>query len=197
MKSFDDYILEKNEFIFGGEGNLRGTEFTPQIKFTPKDKDELRALMKKLRNERGECGDFNDIDVSGLTDMSELFYSKSPVSPEFALELFNGDISLWDTSNVKNMRSMFNTAKNFNYDISLWDVSNVNNMYCMFNNAYKFDCDISSWDVSSVVDMRHMFSGAKNFKQDLNSWKVKKGAVTTSMFNNSGIEKDTPIWYIQ
>ena len=42
---------------------------------------------------------------------------------------FNGDISNWNVSNVKNMRSMFLYSK-FNSDISNWDVSNVEyNLY--------------------------------------------------------------------
>ena len=35
---------------------------------------------------------------------------------------FNGDISNWNVSNVKDMSSMFETSK-FNGDISEWDVS--------------------------------------------------------------------------
>jgi surface protein len=34
----------------------------------------------------------------------------------------------------------------FNGDISLWDVSNVQNMYYMFNDS-KFNGDISRWTV--------------------------------------------------
>ena len=47
--------------------------------------------------------------------------------------LFNGDLSKWDVSSVKDMGSMFLAAKSFNRDISKWDVSSVANMPAMFH----------------------------------------------------------------
>jgi surface protein len=55
-----------------------------------------------------------------------------------------------------------NYVKDFNGDISLWDVSNVTNMDSMFFNNLEFDRDISLWDTKSVVTMRDMF-GQSNF----------------------------------
>ena len=49
----------------------------------------------------------------------------------FYMSNFNGDISEWDVSNVKDMTSMFDDS-NFNGDISNWDVSNVKYMGYMF-----------------------------------------------------------------
>ena len=46
----------------------------------------------------------------------------------------------------------------FNGDISKWNVSNVKDMNCMF--AYsKFNGDISNWDVSNVEYTKGMFMG--------------------------------------
>jgi len=47
------------------------------------------------------------------------------------MTLFHGDISEWDTHNVKSMYSCFAYSQ-FNGDISRWDVSNVENMDWMF-----------------------------------------------------------------
>ena len=77
-------------------------------KYFPKTKEELKDIIKKRINEEGNEVDLNDIDVSNITDMSELFY-------EFYY--FNGNISGWDVSNVTDMRYMF------------WD--------CKINNKYK------------------------------------------------------------
>ena len=73
-------------------------------------KNELIEVINKRIEEQGlEC-DLNDIDVSKVKDMSGLFSAD-------ALKDFNGDISKWNTSNVKDMRYMFNGSQ-FNGDIS-------------------------------------------------------------------------------
>ena len=56
--------------------------------------------------------------------MTELFY-------DGVLNKFNGDISKWDVSNVKYMRSMFKRSK-FDNDISKWHIGSKTDMYEMF-----------------------------------------------------------------
>ena len=81
----------------------------------PKTKKELLAIIEERISKEGENCDLNDIDVSGITDMSGLFADTS----------FDGDISGWDVSNVTDMSGMFDNSL-FNGDISGWDVGNVN-----------------------------------------------------------------------
>ena len=64
---------------------------------TVNNKKELKALIKQRIEEQGPNCDLNDIDVSGITDMSYIFF-RSP---------FKGDISKWDVSRVQNMKYMF------------------------------------------------------------------------------------------
>lgn len=123
MKSLTTYINEKM---------LYNKSTVSKYKYFPKTKEELKELLDKLIEERGNEGDFNDIDTSEITDMSELFrYMKD----------FNGNISKWDVSNVTNMDRMFSYCEKFNQDISKWDVSKVinksTNKSCMF-----FYCEI-------------------------------------------------------
>jgi len=80
---------------------------------------------------------------------------------------FNGDISEWDTSNVRNMIGMFSYSE-FNGNISKWDTSNVRNMSNMFCES-KFNRDISNWDTSSVINMSLMFYESK-FNGDISKW---------------------------
>ena len=66
--------------------------------YHPKTKEELQDLLKQLVEERGNEGNFNDIDISEITDMVELF--KDMVE-------FNGNISNWDVSNVGYNKDIF------------------------------------------------------------------------------------------
>ena len=92
MKDLNNYILEK----------LKINKDSKIIyKYHPKDKTELKRVIKKCIYERGENANLNDIDVSNITDMSNLF-------EDLDFNIINNiNISEWDVSNVTNMESMF------------------------------------------------------------------------------------------
>ena len=113
MKNLKDIIVERLH-INKDTGNR-------QYNYHPKTRDELKELVNKLIDERGNEADLNDIDTSEITDMNYMFYNSK----------FNGDISNWDTSKVEDMYRMFLDSK-FNGDISKWNVSNVKYMSRMF-----------------------------------------------------------------
>ena len=153
MKQINKYIYERLH-INKDTGNRH-------YNYHPKTRVELKELVNKLIKERGNDADLNDIDTSKITDMSQLFECSK----------FNGDISKWDVSNVKNMSWMFYDSDftGENGDISNWNVSNIEKMYCMFMKS-NFNGDISNWDVNNVKNM-------------------------TWMFENSPLEKNPPKWY--
>lgn len=93
--------------------------------YKPETKEHLQATLL-----HGSMS-LKDIDTSLITDMSELF--KDTKRKDFT------GIELWDTSNVKSMRSMFENVYKFNADISKWDVSKVENMDSMFSGATRFN----------------------------------------------------------
>ena len=116
MKSLKNYIQEK--LIIKKDKNI-------SYKYFPETKEELKDIILQRIKAEGNEVDLNDIDVSNIKDMSELF----------AYLDFNGDISEWDVSNVTNMGHMFNSCNNFNQDISNWNVSKVMFKYRMFYNC--------------------------------------------------------------
>ena len=92
----------------------------------PKTRDELKKIIKDRISKEGPNCDLNDIDVSKITNMYDLFYNSD----------FMGDISKWDVSNVIDMRWMFQDSK-FNQDISKWKINKDCNTWFMFK-----DCPI-------------------------------------------------------
>ena len=70
--------------------------------------EHLKELIKIGQQLFGNDGNFNWIDTSEITNMSQLF--------RYNIE-FNGHIELWDVSNVTDMSYMFCDAESFNQPI--------------------------------------------------------------------------------
>ena len=155
MKTLQRHIIEK--LILTANSKIR----KPEHNYHPKTKDELVSLIKDEVENNGLRCNLNHIDVSQITDMSYLF---SAELKGYDLHKFNGTISKWDVSNVKNMCSMF-CGSHFNRNISKWDVSKVENMICMFAHN-------------------------KLFNQDISKWKIKKECDTTLIFNDCYIKRE-------
>ena len=136
------------------------------------DKYHLKELIWAGQKLFGDDGNFNWIDTSEITDMSQLFFNAT----------FNGHIELWDVSNVTNMLQMFCYANEFNQPIGDWDVSNVTTMCSMFYQAGKFNQQIGDWNVSNVINMKDMFNGATIFNQPIRDWDVSNVITMCSMF---------------
>ena len=138
MKSLTHYIQEKLIIKKNKSTNY---------KYFPETRKELKDIILQRIKDEGNEVDLNDIDVSKITDMSNLFEGTD----------FNGNISQWDVSNVTDMTYMFYWCKKFNKDISNWDVFNVKNMRYMFAYCKSFNKDISNWDVSNVKGKLFIF----------------------------------------
>ena len=138
MKSLTHYIQEKLIIKKNKSSNY---------KYFPQTRKELKEIILQRIKDEGNEVDLNDIDVSKITDMSNLFEGTD----------FNGNISSWDVSNVTDMTYMFYWCKKFNKDISNWDVFNVKNMRYMFAYCKSFNKDISNWDVSNVKGKLFIF----------------------------------------
>ena len=141
------------------------------ILYHPRTRGELIKCIDEQLKLQGPNANLNIIDVSQITDMSGLF-DKIGILPGVSGEIKNIDISLWNTSRVKNMSYMFCGCKSFNSDLSKWDVSNVSDMTCMFANCEQFNSDLSKWDVSKVKSIRQMFQHCYRFNSDLSKWDV-------------------------
>lgn len=210
MKELTQYITEK--LILKKQLN--------KLALSPATKEELIDIIKVEVDKNGwEC-DLNHIDVSQITDMSNLF----SVCDGYNFCQFNGDISKWDVSNVETMKEMFMNNHEFDGDISKWDVSNVTDMSRMFSDSIftgkngdlsewdvsnctnffamfcrsEFDGDISKWDVFNAEDMGYMFYRNRKFNHDISRWEVKNKCDTTLMCSNTFMKAEyKPTWYEQ
>ena len=117
MKSLNSYITEKFQVSKANVGIYA---------YTPKDKEELRNIIEE-RLAKDKNADFNDIDVSAITDMNNLFKGLDP---------HNIDISDWNVANVTDMKLMFYKCENFNSNLSKWNVSNFTRVVNMFTHCH-------------------------------------------------------------
>ena len=179
MKTLNQYIQEKLIINKDYHDNM----------IVVKSFDELRKIIEDRYNKLGpgteqDPIDFNDIDVSNLDSFCNDKNKGIFESTKFKYI----DISDWDVSNVKTMRSMFSWCTELKSirDISKWDVSNVTDMSCMFFycQLLKSVGDLSGWDVSKVTNMSSMFYNCKALKTvgDISDWDVSKVTNMHAMF---------------
>ncbi len=203
MKQLNTYIIEKLKLSKDTKNNY---------KYFPKTKGELISILEEKSYRSKRKLDLNDIDVSEITDMSELFRKCNNLSEV--------EVSNWDTSNVINMEDMFKECKNIKkISCENWDVSNVTNMKGVFNFCKNLEMDLSFWDVSkmelsdgmfcgcskftgkglenwNVKNLESaiaMFAGCNNINFDINAWKPENLKKMTFMFSNCTLK--APSWY--
>ena len=150
LETFDFSTLSENERKL----YRQNIENEYVYKYKVSSKSELESIIRGFDNEQNSSFinssllatlDLNWLDVSGITDMSNLFSSTK----------LQCKISKWNTSNVTTMYEMF-AYSDFDGDISEWNISKVCNMDEMFVIS-EFNHDISNWDLSHVATKRDMF----------------------------------------
>ena len=114
--------------------------------------------------------------------VEKLYYDRTK-----ALKTY-GHISEWNTSQVTNMKRLFQNKNDFNDDISKWDTSNVTSMANMFDGGVSpmaFNQDIGGWDTSKVTTMFGMFANARSFNQPIGNWDTSKVTNMDVMFREA------------
>ena len=145
------------------------------------DKKHLKTLIADAIKTSGPNCSLNHLDVSGITNMSALFYHSD----------FNGDISNWNVSNVIDMDSMFYRSL-FNGDISRWSVGNVKDFSGMFESS-SFHGDISRWNTQSATDMSFMFQESP-FDGNVTEWDVSKVVDIRRIFDDCQVSHHLTKW---
>ena len=144
----------------------------------------------------------NNLSTVRDEDMSYMFYI---VGQNVYNDVTMTDISNWDVSRVKNMKSMFasyahSTSNPVQLDLSNWNTSNVEDMSGMFAGFGEASESVSiiginNWKTENVTDMSNMFRysavSSSKFNIDLSSWDTSKVTNMSSMFAATGLNAIT------
>ena len=174
MKNIKEYIKENQNFLV----NKKLKNRQQQYEYHPQDRVELINILIDLVN--NGITDFNNIDVSNITNFSWLFYE---VKKRAKKRLTKFNVSQWDVSNATNIQHMFRGCGFFNCDISNWDVSKVENMLSTFAYCKRFNCDLSRWNVSNVKNMQFLFQDCETLDFDISKWNINNIVKTNTAFN--------------
>ncbi len=136
--------------------------------------DDSKAPIKNYINKNYALCTTSVTSMAGLYSKSSIFIDKDTVTNdnEQVKSEVKDDVTVFDTSNVTDMRDMFAYAYNFNQDLHNWDTSKVTNMSGMFYRARSFNQPIGNWSTSKVTNMDFMFMDADIFYQDISEWNI-------------------------
>ncbi len=116
----------------------------------------------------------------------------------------NPDVSKWDVSKIKDMRSLFNNCKAFTgKGLDNWDVSKCEDMSYMFRGigtkgtSSLPNATLEKWDVSNVRNMEYMFYEANNPSVKLEHWKPYQCVNYKKMFaSNQTMNYNLSNWVV-
>ena len=171
---FANYTLLTPEMVSGtlGSSNQRyiGTAThliiddsfpTNSLRMLFRDNEALKSLVI-LTN---KFTDMSYIFYTAKSQFESLFINTSNVTDMRSMfqnsQATSLDLSSFDTSNVTNMSSMFFNSKATSLYLSSFATSNVTNMLSMFSNSQATSLDLSSFDTSNVTHMSNMFVGSR------------------------------------
>lgn len=127
--------------------------------------------------------DFNGVDISGVTNMSEMFCGCE--------NLTSLKIGRFDTRNVTDMSCMFSGCKSLeSLDLSGLNTSNLVNTEQMFYGCSNLQTlELGDFNTSKVRYMNEMFKGCSKLKEINASrkWKIKKDCFTVNMFKDCAV----------
>ena len=178
---YDKYIIEHIQRFnpIDYEDNDIGQDETNKVlyRYFPETTEELKEILenKIINRTSNYFVNFNDIDVSRITDFSYLFYGLNPEERDRNIPPGNKpvkfDFSTWDVSNGKYFRGMFKECSNITADFSNWDVSNGLDFEYMFYNAKNIRGDFRHWDLSNALRFNQMFFNCLSIKFDYTKYK--------------------------
>ena len=200
IETYNDEV--SHVYISGGDYEITVTPLTiiPVFEFNAQELVTWGTDLVKRYIFRHDYPMFPNYLAPWMTDLSYMFHYHSEdgagINPYSLVD--------WDTSNVTNMKSMFENRPGFSgtdYGSGLdyiknWDVSNVTNMSGMFKRCRSLNSDLSNWDTSNVTDMSYMFYQCY-LESSFTEWNTAKVTDMSYMFYDSNsFNKDLSQWTV-
>lgn len=130
--------------------------------------------IKIKKCESNECYPLENLDISQIDDLSEVF----------SYSIYNGDLSKWNTTNAQYMDAMFYNSEFNNDSLRDWDVSNVKSMIGMFSWS-NFNGDLSGWNFKSLIRISNIFGNSSFNNNSISNWDLKNVMELDFMFSSS------------
>ena len=156
-----------------------------------------RARLKNIYNwtitDLGTSPPFNPT-ISGLTDWSYMFLGGigSTTDPSYVdvsgiLIVSGSEFSIWDSSMVTNVTSMFqNCNLLYGWGIQTWITSKIISASNMFSGCTNFNQDLSGWNTSKITNAANLFNNCSSFTgQGLQIWDTSSVTNISGMFKNN------------
>lgn len=172
MKKIIKRLIEEYHQFMNGIIDDEGEDYNKHVdvinsyaKIPVQNKEQLKKIVfERVFN---SLNDFNDLDVSQVTDFSDIFNAsrfKRMGEEESSLDqLQEIKVSDWDVSHGTNFDSMFANYQGIISDITNWDVHNGINFEQMFYKCTKFNQDISNWNINNGTSFGWMFAYCPEF----------------------------------
>ena len=141
-----------------------------------------RAMLETIIKDRGPSADFNDLDVSNVTDFSRLFANME----------FSGKIDRWNMSSAIDISGMFQNAV-FTGTLANWDPVNVKRAAFAFAGASIRHLDVSQWQMEHLEDGTGMFEAFRGVPE-VGSWRPLKLKYARRMFAGCRCNPDVGTW---
>jgi surface protein len=204
--------VEDMKFMFNGSSafnkniNTKKVDLPDEDPYLAWDTSKVRNMTSMFSNAIEFNSPIENWNTSKVEDMKFMFSSfdlndnlckhakfnkeikrKAVTFQGIGADSIDVEYSAWDTSEVINMKFMFQCAKDFNQDIGNWNTSKVEDMKFMFFGSSKFNKNINTkkvsppdedpylaWDTSKVRNMTSMFSNAIEFNSPIENWNTSK-----------------------
>lgn len=132
-----------------------------------KDISQMFFLMPWLDNQEVDLSNWN---VSGVTNMNKVFYSKDA-------KLKKLNLTNWNTSNVRSMANMFEGCGHLTdiVGISNFRFNNCDDLSYMFYKCASLTAlDLANWNLSTIKNMSHTFAWTYSLTTlgDISNWNL-------------------------